>query len=327
MNSDIEDDEKGLTGSSAREARETRASLVGAGAKAPILRTFTACTGLVHLGSGIATIVLNKDRKVPLLETWLAWPSSAERQVASTNKFITGSNYVGSISFEGLVAGFFFLSAIFQTVPALVTPIWRWQLKLLLERNVQPIRWLEYSASASVMFLTFFILNGNQNVYLLVAAFALSFVMMMLGLVSEASTYFQRTVEYLSNGKMKRNALDYFLPHVIGWVPFAVNWSLIYRSFVVGIAHGKPGVSNNYAKPPTWVYIVFASQIGIMAAFGANQLWQLVDLFYVRAGDFERQAKIALRSEYVYVLLSLSAKSLLAWVLYWGFVSMGNTTY
>ena len=320
MNSDAEDDEKGLTASSAREAREARATLVGTGAKAPILRAFTACTGLVHLGSGIATLVLNKDRKVPLFENWLAWPSSAQRQVAATNKFITGSNYAGSISFEGLVASFFFLSAIFQTVPALVTPIWRWQLKLLFERNVQPLRWLEYSASASVMFVTFFILNGNQNVYLIVTAFALSFVMMMLGLVSEASTYFQRTVEYLSNGKMKRNALDYFLPHVLGWVPFGILWGLIYRSFVFGISHGS-------SKPPMWVYIVFASQIGIMAAFGANQLWQLVDLFYVRASDFERQAKIALRTEYIYVTLSLTAKSMLAWVLYWGFVSMGNTTY
>lgn len=320
MNSDVEDDEKGLTASSAREAREARATLVGTGAKAPILRAFTACTGLVHLGSGIATLVLNKDRKVPLFETWLAWPSSAQRQVDATNKFITGSNYSGSISFEGLVASFFFLSAIFQTVPALVTPIWRWQLKLLLERNVQPLRWLEYSASASVMFVTFFILNGNQNVYLIVTAFALSFVMMMLGLVSEASAYFQRTVEYLSNGKMKRNALDYFLPHVLGWVPFGILWGLIYRSFVFGISHGS-------SKPPMWVYIVFASQIGIMAAFGANQLWQIVDLFYVRASDFERQAKIALRTEYIYVTLSLTAKSMLAWVLYWGFVSMGNTTY
>jgi len=320
MNSDAEDDEKGLTASSAREAREARASLVGAGAKAPILRAFTACTGLVHLCSGVATLVLNKDRKAPLFEPWLSWPSSEERKVAATNKFITGSKYAGSISFEGLVVAFFFLSAIFQTVPALVTPIWRWQLKLLLERNVQPIRWLEYSASASVMFVLFSLLNGIQNVYLLVTVFALSFVMMMLGLVSEASTYFQRTVEYLSNGKMKRNALDYFLPHVLGWVPYTVLWALIYRSFVFGISHGS-------SKPPMWVYIVYVSQIGIMAAFGANQLWQLVDLFYVRAGDFERQAKIALRTEYIYVTLSLTAKSLLAWVLYWGFVSMGNTTY
>jgi hypothetical protein len=52
-----------------------------------------------------------------------------------------------------------------------------------------------------------------------------------------------------------------------------------------------------------------------------------VDLFYVRAGDFERQAKIALRTEYLYVLLSLTAKSMLAWVLYTGFRASGSTTY
>lgn len=317
MISDAEDDEKGLASSSAREAR---ASMVGAGAKAPILRTFTACIGLLHLGSGIATLVLKKDRKVPLFETWVAWPSSAERQVAATNKFTLGSDHVGSISFEGLVVAFFFLSAIFQTIPAFVTPIWRWQLWLLMERNVQPIRWLEYSASASVMFVLFNLLNGTMNLYLIVTVFALSFVMMVLGLVSESSAYFQRTVEYLSNGKVKRNALDFFLPHVLGWVPFVTLWALIFRSFVVGISHGS-------TKPPMWVYILFSSQIGIMACFGANQLAQLVDLYKVRASDFERQTRIALRTEYIYVTLSLTAKSLLAWTLYWGMRSQGSARY
>jgi hypothetical protein len=320
MNSDMEDNEKGLTGSSARDARDARASLIGAGSKAPVLRAFTVCTGLVHLGSGIATLVLKADRKVPLFETWVAWPSSAQRHVVATNKFITGSEHVGSFSFQGLVVAFFFLSGIFQTIPAVVTPIWRWQLKLLLERNVQPLRWLEYSASASVMFVLFTLLNGTMNVYMIVTVFALSFVMMILGLVSESSAYFQRTVEYLSNGKIKRNALDFFLPHVLGWVPFAALWSLIFRSFVVGISHGS-------TKPPMWVYVLFSSQIGIMGCFGANQLAQLVDLFKVRASDFERQAYIALRTEYIYVTLSLTAKSLLAWVLYWGMKAQGSTRY
>jgi|688.fasta_scaffold02105_12 hypothetical protein len=321
MNSYAEDDENGLTG------RDAAASLGGENFKAPILRAFTVCTGLVHLGSGIATLVLNQDKKAPLFEPWLAWPSRAERLNAETNQFIPGSKYAGSISFQGLVAAFFFLSFAFQTIPALVNPIWRWQLGLLLERNIQPLRWLEYSVSASVMFLIFFILNGQQNVYLLVTVFALSFVLMMLGLVSEASAYFQRTVEYLSNEKKKRNALDFFLPHVLGWVPFTVLWALIFRSFVMGINHGKNSASSDYAKPPWWVYGVFGSQIILMGLFGANQLWQLVNLYNVRASNFKRQAEIALRSEYVYVFLSLTAKSILAWFLYGGFRSMGSTKY
>jgi hypothetical protein len=264
---------------------------------------------------------------VPLFEYWTAWPSDADRQNALTNKFLTGTKYAGSISLSALVAAFFFLSFGFQTIPALVTPIWQWQLKLLVQRNVQPFRWLEYSISASVMFLIFFTLNGSQNLHLIVCVFALAFVMMMLGLVSEASAYYQRTISFLSADKIKRQPVDFFLPHVLGWVPFGVLWGLIYRSFVIGITRGTSGGSGDFARPPSWVYIVFASQIGIMAMFGANQLWQLVRLYRVRASDFEAQAKIALRSEYIYVALSLTAKSLLAWILFGGISAMGSTTY
>jgi hypothetical protein len=319
MNYDSADDEKGLS-----RAPTTSSA---ANPKAPVLRSFTAVTGFVHLGSAIATLALKEDQLVPLFEYWTAWPTDADRQNALTNKFVPGVKYAGSISLSVLVAAFFFLSFAFQTIPALVTPIWRWQLKLLVERNVQPFRWLEYSISASVMFLIFFTLNGAQNLHLIVCVFALSFVMMMLGLVSEASAYFQRTVAFLSADKIKRQPVDFFLCHILGWVPFGVLWGLIYRSFVLGINHGTNGGSSNFAKPPSWVYIVFASQIGIMAMFGMNQLAQLVSLYRVRASDFEAQAKIALRSEYIYVALSLTAKSMLAWILFGGLSAMGSTTY
>lgn len=333
------DDEQGLAQPTRREALQASGSAgnpsspqlptddVGPNPKAPYLRGFTICTGLVHLGSGVATLILRQDKKVPLFEPWLAWPSAAERSDPLTNKFITGNKYAGSISFEGLVASFFFLSATFQVLPALWDVSWHWLINLLFERNVQPIRWVEYSASASVMFLMFFLLNGGQNLPLLICVFALSFVMMILGLVSEASAYFQRTIEYLSNGKQKRQPLDYFLPHILGWVPFGILWGLIFRAFVLGTNHGRPGVSNDYAKPPWWVYAVFSGQVGLMALFGANQLWQQYSLYTVNVADFTKQARIALRTEYIYVALSLTAKSMLAWVLYFGMRSQGDTAY
>ena len=103
-------------------------------------------------------------------------------------------------------------------------------------------------------------------------------------------------------------------------------WGIIYRSFLLN-AQGGDSLSAGKQRPPFWVYILYSTQIVIMGLFGLNQLWQQVDLFYVRAGDFARQARIARRTEYLYVMLSLSAKSVLAWVLYFGMRAQGKTSY
>ena len=92
------------------------------------------------------------------------------------------------------------------------------------------------------------------------------------------------------------------------------------RQFELNINHSS-------SKPPGWVYALYSTQIIIMALFGANQLWQTIDLYRVRAGDSARQARIALRTEYIYVTLSLTAKSVLAWVLYSGFRATRSTRY
>jgi hypothetical protein len=294
--------------------------------RAPVLRTFTVLTGIVHLVSAIATLVLNVDKMVPASESYMSWPSSAARANPETNVFTFGKTDAGKISFKGLVAAFFFLSAIFQIVSAVFTPVWEWLLSLLLHRNVQPLRWFEYSISASVMFLIAFLLNGASDVHKLVLVFSLSFLMMALGLVAECYTYFQRELEYVSNGKNKRHPVDYFLVHVVGWVPFVTLWGITFRSFLLN-AQGGDSLSAGKQRPPFWVYILYSTQIVIMGLFGLNQLWQQVDLFYVRAGDFARQARIARRTEYLYVLLSLSAKSVLAWVLYFGMRAQGSTSY
>ena len=288
--------------------------------RAPVLRTFTIVTGLVHLGSGIATIVLHVDKKVPLNEPYLGWPSRKEMDDPALNRFTLGTHPAGQVSFLAMVSAFFFLSAGFQIIPALVPQLWEPLLELLLERNIQPFRWLEYSISASLMFMIAAILNGTFDAQKIAYVFVLSFVMMMLGLGSEMSTYFQRQLEFLSNGKLKRNVTDYFFLHVLGWVPFGTLWGIQMRQFQLNINHSS-------SHPPSWVYVLYSTQIIIMALFGGNQLWQHVDLYRTRAGDSARQARIALRTEYVYVTLSLTAKSVLAWVLYSGFRAQQSTKY
>ena len=136
--------------------------------KAPLLRAFTICTGLVHLGSAIATIALHIDKKAPLEEPFLGWPSRTQMDDPTLNRFSTGTHPAGQVSFLAMVSAFFFLSAGFQIIPAFVPQIWEFQTGLLLERNVQPLRWIEYSVSASLMFMISAILNGTFDAQKLV---------------------------------------------------------------------------------------------------------------------------------------------------------------
>ena len=83
--------------------------------------------------------MLHKDKKVPLNEPYLGWPSRSQMTNSTLNHFTTGTHPAGEVSYKGLVASFFILSFLFQTLPAIIPPVWKWLVGTLLERNVQPL--------------------------------------------------------------------------------------------------------------------------------------------------------------------------------------------
>lgn len=127
------------------------------------LRYWTGATACVHLGSGVAVLVLvsggGRDMVIPLNEPFLSWPTRVQQANPATNYFATGTQGAGNIQLGLLIATFFLLSFLFQACAA---AFWS-QYSRQLETNRAALRWCEYGISASIMFVILFLLNGTPD--------------------------------------------------------------------------------------------------------------------------------------------------------------------
>jgi hypothetical protein len=149
-----------------------------------------------------------------------------------------------------------------------------------LERSRNDARWIEYSVSASIMIVLIAMLTGVSDVAALIALFGVNSSMIFFGLVQEHA------------GRPGEGSL---LPFWLGCIAGAVPWIAITIYIV------SPGT---VANPPGFVYGIFVSLFIFFNVFALN-MW----LQYRRIGPWRDY----LFGEAVYVLFSLTAKSALAW--------------
>ncbi|HEX6230635.1 MAG TPA: heliorhodopsin HeR [Actinomycetota bacterium] len=180
------------------------------------------------------------------------------------------------------VAAFVFVSAIAHWLIA--SPgVFAWYRRNL-ERNRNYARWIEYSVSASIMIVLIAMLTGIGDVAALVALFGVNASMIWFGLLQE---------RYEDPGG---SMLAFWLGCLAGAVPW----------IAIGIYLVSPG---NDASPPGFVYGIFVSLFLFFNSFALN-MW----LQYRRVGPWRSY----LFGESAYVLLSLVAKSALAWQVFAG---------
>lgn len=181
------------------------------------------------------------------------------------------------------VAAFVFMSAVAHW--SLVLPgTFEWYSRNL-GRNRNYARWIEYAFSSSVMVVLIAMLTGISDVAAVGAIFAVNAGMILFGLLME---------HYESPGSPS------WLPFGFGSLMGAVPWLLI------GIYIWSPG---DPAQPPAFVYGIFISLFIFFNSFAVNMVLQ-----YRRIGPW----KDYLFGESAYILLSLTAKSLLAWQVFAG---------
>jgi hypothetical protein len=149
-----------------------------------------------------------------------------------------------------------------------------------LERQRNDARWIEYSVSASIMIVLIAMLTGIGDIAALIALFGVNASMIFFGLVQEHT-------ERPGEGRM--------LPFWLGCIAGAVPW------VAIGIYIWGPRIE---ATPPAFVYGIFFSLFAFFNVFALN-MW----LQYRRIGPWRNY----LFGESVYILLSLTAKSALAW--------------
>jgi hypothetical protein len=177
------------------------------------------------------------------------------------------------------VAAFLALSAVFH---ALVASPWgfpRYVRELRRSRN--RFRWVEYSLSASLMIVLIALVTGITDVAALIALFGVNAAMILFGWEMETRND--------PGGRVV------WSPFVMGCVAGIVPW------LAIGLYLWGPTVD---AEPPGFVYGIFVSLFVFFNVFALNQWLQ-----YRQVGRWRDY----LVGEAAYVVLSLTAKSALAW--------------
>jgi hypothetical protein len=149
-----------------------------------------------------------------------------------------------------------------------------------LGRGVNYARWIEYSVSASIMIVLIAMFVGVWDLAALIAIFGANTAMILFGLLME---------RHQQPGRADWSA--FWFGSLVGAVPWVV--------ILVYVAE-PPGV-------PGFVYAIVIFQFILFVAFAANQALQYAQVSRWR--DY-------LVGEVGYIVLSLTAKSLLAWLIF-----------
>ena len=243
------------------------------------LRIYNAGIGLLHLGQAIAILLLSKSFSVPIQTSYLSYDP-----ITGTSQTLLRT--VGHVRLGPLVAVFLLLAAA-DHLAISMPGIFDWYVRNL-ERHINYARWIEYFFSASLMLVIIAMLSGIYDLSTLILLFFLNGMMILFGWMMELHN---RTTE-----RVNWTALSF------GTLAGLIPWVIIGLYFVSAAAEAANGV-------PKFVYGIMVSIFIFFSIFAVNMVLQYRGKG--RWGDY-------LYGEKAYILLSLVAKSALAWQVFAG---------
>jgi hypothetical protein len=243
------------------------------------LRVYNAIMGTFHLAQAGAIFALANDFALPVTTNFLHWMPETE-----TLETVTETLY--DLRIGPLVGIFLLISAIAHyTVSS--PGVFNWYVQNL-KKGINYARWYEYSLSASLMVVIIAMLSGVYDVGALVLIFTCNAAMIFFGLMMELHN--QTTA--------KTNWTAFTMGCIVGFVP----WIVIAVYFFGSLSTATETI-------PTFVYYILASLFVLFFSFALNMFLQ-----YKKVGPW----KDYLFGESMYILLSLVAKSALAWQVFGG---------
>lgn len=242
------------------------------------LRRFNAAMGVLHLVQGVLMLVLSSDFSLPVTTAFSRFDSAAGRLVPD---FKTAFE----LRLGPLVAGFLLLSAVAHFLIA-APGIYAWYARNL-RRGVNYARWVEYSLSSSLMIVVIAMLVGIYDVVALLAIFAVNATMILFGWMMELHNQTTARTDWTS--------------YWFGVIAGAVPWIAV-AIYLIGAGGPEGG-------PPGFVYGIFFSIFLFFNVFAVNMVLQ-----YRKVGRWRDY----LYGERAYILLSLFAKTALAWQVFAG---------
>jgi hypothetical protein len=211
---------------------------------------------------------------------------------------------------------FHFLSFLFQFLNSWDETAY---MSVLKKGNGNVSHFIEYSISASLMIISICAQLGVTDIFIIVNVFGNSWACMMFGFFAEifydespssGVSFHMKGVEY--------HITNFWIAHVAGWISLAFAMSAVYSNLgLVILCTDMP------SKVPGFVWAMVAVESFLFLCFGFVQLFEFIyKPFTSDDKNYKLRVKWALRTEYIYITLSASAKVLLGAIIY-----IGNYTF
>jgi hypothetical protein len=242
------------------------------------LRRFNLIMGGLHLLQGIFMILVSNDTTYPIYTNFLSFNRE-------TFSLAPDPTLLYELRFGPAVAAFLLISAVAH---AFLATVGYTRYVENLKRGMNPTRFYEYALSSSLMIVLIGILCGLWDLGAIILIFGINAMMNLFGIMMELHNQTTRTTDWTA--------------FIYGCIAGIIPWIVIFIYFLGAVNSGD-------AKPPTFVYVIIPTLFVFFNIFAINMVLQ-----YKEVGRW----KDYLFGERVYIILSLTAKSVLAWLIFAG---------
>ncbi len=249
------------------------------------LKRFNIIMGGLHLIQGITMIILGLtltqlgDFKLQIYQHYLTFVETGP----DSGYLAFAREAIFTLPFFVLVASFLLISALAHALISLPKSI-NAMYNRDLQNGINRLRWFEYALSSSVMIVLISYLFGVWDIASLVLIFVVNASMNLFGLL----------MEQLNSNKEKVN-----------WGPFIWGTIAGLAPWIAIILYMTGSSAEATAQTPWFVWAIVASYFVFFNTFPINMVLQ-----YLKKGKWVDY----LYGERGYIVLSLVAKSVLAWL-------------
>lgn len=242
------------------------------------LKSFNLKMAALHAVQALAILLLSKEFLLPVTTSFLDFD-------AKTQSLFSATKTLFEVPLAYLIVAFLVMSSLAHLI---IATVYNKRYNSDLSKGINKARWIEYSLSASTMMVAISLLVGIYDLSLLIGIFGLVAVMNLMGLVMEVHNQTTEKTKWVS--------------FVVGCIAGIIPWIIVALSFWASNAYGSGNI-------PTFVYWIYVSIFAFFNIFAIN-MW----LQYKRIGKW----KDYMYGERAYIVLSLVAKSALAWQVFFG---------
>lgn len=245
------------------------------------LRKFNGIMGCIHLlqASIMLYLALTVQKIIDFKpDIWTYFLKFDTAQM----RLVTNPEKIGALPFGIGVALFLFISAgaHFMIIAPKLNDVYNNELKM----GINKFRWYEYALSSSLMIVLISVLFGVYDVGSLILIFLLNVTMNLFGLIMEKMNH-------------NKDKIDWS-PFIFGSLAGIGPWIVIY---LYAFGNADP------TEVPWFVYAIVISYFIFFNLFPINMILQ-----YKKVGKWSDY----LYGERIYIILSLSAKTVLAWLVF-----------